>query len=266
MSNCHQRNLRLGRRGGVLNTTPDRNLLNGSGCGTPPELPSFTAPLRMGKASHRDSESPYSSIGDLDISTWPDNIVAKNNSADDVTSPRLLGQSAVVPQKSIPLRGSVRPVSCSHPGRFEGDIFQRFRRIREIPLLPNKSRNYIQAGANISSVHHEKTVTERCVNLMIGVAVDFNGIPEECRRALATVKYLVTSAVFSGYALEGEERLTIFNLLCGHNWRSHEKKLSRYIDGCWKRRGDRIEFTSQEELTAVEGLFISLACEEPSWK
>ena len=96
--------------------------------------------------------------------------------------------------------------------------------------------------------------------------MEFSGSPVECRRVLATVKYLVTSAVFSGYALKGQERLTISNLLCGRNWRSREKQLFRYVDGVWKRWEGRIEFTSQDEMIAVEGLFISLASEEPTWK
>ena len=171
-----------------MNTTPGRDLLNVSGCGAPPELPSSPAPLRMGKESHRDSEIPASSIGGLDIFTWPDNIVAKNKSSNDVTSPRLLDQSVVFPQKCSTLRGSMRPGSCSRPWRFEGDISQCFRRIHEIPLLPNQSRNYIQADATISSEHHGKTVTERCMNLMSEFAVEFNGIPGECRRVLETAK------------------------------------------------------------------------------
>ena len=104
------------------------------------------------------------------------------------------------------------------------------------------------------------------MNLMNEVAAEFNGIPEECRRFLATSKYVVTSAVYSGYTLKGGERLTIFNLLCGNNWRSREKQLFRYIDGVCKRWGDRIEFAPNDELISVEGLFISRACEAPSWK
>ena len=41
------------------------------------------------------------------------------------------------------------------------------------------------------------------------------------KRILATVRYLVTAAVFSGYALKGEERINIFNMLFWINWGSH---------------------------------------------
>ena len=60
--------------------------------------------------------------------------------------------------------------------------------------------------------------------------------------------------------------LTIPNLLFGRNWRSREKQISRYVDRVWKRRGGRIEFASQNELIAVDGLLTSPSNEEPPWK
>ena len=133
-------------------------------------------------------------------------------------------------------------------------------------MLSKQSSNKIHAGPNMSGENYGATVAERCAFLMGDVAMEFNGAPEKCRMVLATAKYLVTSAVFPAYALKGEERMTIFNLLCGRNWRSREKHLFRYVGGVHKRWEDRTEFTSHGELIAVEGLFISLSSEEPTWK
>ena len=55
------------------------------------------------------------------------------------------------------------------------------------------------------SENYGMTVAERCVRLMGEVAVGFSGVPEECRRVLATATYLATSAVFSEYVLKGEK-------------------------------------------------------------
>ena len=150
----------------------------------------------------------------------------------------------------------MHPVACSRPGSVEGGIFQRFRRIRESPLLTNQSRNYIQANTNIPSENHGETVPERCMDLMNEVEAELNGIQEECRRALGAAKYLVTSAVFPRYKLQGESMLTIFNLLCGRNWRSREKQLSRYIDGVCKRWGD-VGLNSRRRMNLLQSVAYS---------
>ena len=52
----------------------------------------------------------------------------------------------------------------------------------------------------MSSENYGATVAERCVSLIREVAMEFNGVPDECSTVLGIAKYLATSAVFSGYA------------------------------------------------------------------
>ena len=183
--------------GGVMNSNADRDLLSGNGCGASLELTRYQSPLRMGQDCHRDKTNPVSCIGGRDISTWHDNSVAQIASFGEVTSPCPMGRSGVIPRKSSKFPDFAHPVACSRPGRFEGDIPHRLRRIRESPLLPNRSRNYIQENTNSSIGDQGETVSERCMDLMNEVAVEFNEIPEECRMAMETAQYLVTLEEFT---------------------------------------------------------------------
>ena len=92
--------------------------------------------------------------------------------------------------------------------------------------------------------------------------------PENVRKILFIAKYMVDDAVISGYQLMSIDRLMVFLLLNGEDWRSHSCKAFQYFDGCWEE-SDRVVMPSLDLLTAIEGLFIALTSIENlpwSWK
>ena len=54
------------------------------------------------------------------------------------------------------------------------------------------------------------------------------------------------------------DRLMVFLLLNGKNWRCHIWKAFKFEDGCWQEK-ERMELPALDLLTATEGLFISLS-------
>ena len=89
----------------------------------------------------------------------------------------------------------------------------------------------------------------------------YKNLPEDVRKIIYVAYYVVDVANISGYQLLSNDRLIIFLLLDGKNWRSHSYKPFHYIDGCWEEK-EKLTLPSLDLLTAVEGLFIKLSEEK----
>ena len=87
---------------------------------------------------------------------------------------------------------------------------------------------------------------------------EFKDLPKDLKKILYIAKYIVEDATISGYQLMSVDRLMIFLLLQGEDWRSHKCKSFQYIQGCWQEQ-ERISMPSLDFLTAAEGLFIELS-------
>ena len=89
-------------------------------------------------------------------------------------------------------------------------------------------------------------------------------LAEDESKILAAATYLFRDAESTGYKMRLEQRMIVFLIFDGGNWRSHSTQAYRYADGHWKQY-TRLEVNFVDNLTALEGLFIQLAEEDLEW-
>ena len=102
-------------------------------------------------------------------------------------------------------------------------------------------------------------------SLELSVRSEFPEASDDDCRMLSCVKFLTREATISGYVLKLEDKLTLFTLLCGMDWRAHEGQLFHYTNGYWERRDGSLVFDASPQLIGIEGCFVSLSEEDVEW-
>ena len=108
----------------------------------------------------------------------------------------------------------------------------------------------------------KRTPVEEMEALRRGVAEEFPELGREATELVCLLKYFVDVALFSGHTLSTEQQLRVFLIICGEDFRAHERSLFKYDGGAWVEDEGGLEGEASDKinaaLTALEGLFINL--------
>ena len=134
-----------------------------------------------------------------------------------------------------------------------GDILQYFdEMITKADLDRTLSEN---TTSSLTEKHINSNYLGMAQSIRQYINKEFNNLPENLQKILYIAKYIVEDATISGFQLMSGDRLQIFLLLSGENWRSHKCKAFQYVEGCWQEE-DKLKMPALDLLTATEGLFI----------